>query len=335
MGIVMSRFNIVSFIAAAGIVLAVGCITATPQAEAQLAQETVVIEEAALPEEPQPARGELVTKALAVAYPRRIEKAEFRDDDWALLMDGVWYYYAGGRFLPEEMLEKADEYSGSFYLYNYQRELPPWREPSPEQAARFSGNDSNNRNNTRNTDGENDRPRIQRQRSHFFSEGLWRAGSRDESSRQVKSVNFLGNAVTVHSDIVEVLSLIEERIMAAATADPQLQSWITGIGEIHGWNWRNVAGSQSRSYHSYGIAIDILPKSLGGKETYWQWAAQRGREWWNIPYADRYHPPNAVIKAFEAYGFIWGGKWVAFDTMHFEYRPEVLFLNGLELITLQ
>ncbi|MCL2443985.1 MAG: M15 family metallopeptidase [Treponema sp.] len=35
------------------------------------------------------------------------------------------------------------------------------------------------------------------------------------------------------------------------------------------------------------------------------------------------------MKTFESQGFIWGGKWQLFDTMHFEYRPEILILNGL------
>ncbi|MEJ2663631.1 MAG: M15 family metallopeptidase, partial [Spirochaetia bacterium] len=29
---------------------------------------------------------------------------------------------------------------------------------------------------------------------------------------------------------------------------------------------------------------------------------------------------------FEKYGFIWGGKWYHYDTMHFEYRPELLVI---------
>jgi len=32
--------------------------------------------------------------------------------------------------------------------------------------------------------------------------------------------------------------------------------------------------------------------------------------------------PWQVVEAFEAEGFIWGGKWNHFDCMHFEYRPE-------------
>jgi peptidoglycan LD-endopeptidase CwlK len=27
---------------------------------------------------------------------------------------------------------------------------------------------------------------------------------------------------------------------------------------------------------------------------------------------------------FEKHGFIWGAKWYHYDTMHFEYRPELL-----------
>jgi hypothetical protein len=36
--------------------------------------------------------------------------------------------------------------------------------------------------------------------------------------------------------------------------------------------------------------------------------------------------PDAVVAAFERHGFVWGGKWLFFDTMHFEYRPEILIL---------
>jgi hypothetical protein len=30
------------------------------------------------------------------------------------------------------------------------------------------------------------------------------------------------------------------------------------------------------------------------------------------------------VEIFERHGFIWGGKWFHYDTMHFEYRPEML-----------
>ena len=31
-----------------------------------------------------------------------------------------------------------------------------------------------------------------------------------------------------------------------------------------------------------------------------------------------------IARIFERHGFIWGGKWYHYDTMHFEYRPELL-----------
>ena len=278
-------------------------------------------EEEAPQEQPQLSRAEQVIKALVEAYPRIVEKAEFRDNDWAVLMRGVWYYYAEGRLLPEEHLDKTDDYSPILF-YNYPKELSAWKEPSPEQIARFRERDNN--------DGTG----TQRRRSSYFYDGLWQAGSRAESFRRVKPVKFLGNNVTVHSEIEEVLSRVERHIMTAAKTDPLMESWVTNISEIHGWNWRDIGGGgNSRSYHAYGVAVDIIPKSLLGKETYWYWARQKNPEWWNIPYEDRYHPPDSVIKVFESYGFVWGGKWMyMFDTIHFEYRPEVFILSGLDLI---
>ncbi len=31
-----------------------------------------------------------------------------------------------------------------------------------------------------------------------------------------------------------------------------------------------------------------------------------------------------IVRIFEKHGFIWNGYWYHFDTMHFEYRPELL-----------
>nr|WP_297937988.1 M15 family metallopeptidase [uncultured Campylobacter sp.] len=37
--------------------------------------------------------------------------------------------------------------------------------------------------------------------------------------------------------------------------------------------------------------------------------------------------PEEIVRVFEKHGFIWGGRWVSFDTMHFEYRPEFGYLR--------
>jgi len=80
--------------------------------------------------------------------------------------------------------------------------------------------------------------------------------------------------------------------------------------------WRTVAGTERLSPHSFGMAIDINTDYAD----YWQWDASNPDQ--DLPYKNRI--PLEIVTIFEKYGFIWGGKWYHYDTMHFEYRPELL-----------
>jgi hypothetical protein len=80
-------------------------------------------------------------------------------------------------------------------------------------------------------------------------------------------------------------------------------------------NCRPVRDTGRLSMHSYGAAIDLNLKYAN----YWLWDAHGAA---NIPY--RNAMPRAIVDAFERHGFIWGGRWYHYDTMHFEYRPELL-----------
>jgi hypothetical protein len=257
-------------------------------------------------------------KALALGYPDRIGTAEFRGGDWAVPVRGVWYYYAEGRLLPEELRARAAEYDPQPF-YSYPAELPPWKAPTAEEEERIRAQAQR---------------RLQHppRRSQHFFDALWRASSRAESWDRVKSLRFLGRPVYVHYSILEELALVEERILEESKTNAQVKRWVDSLDVLDGWNWRSIADTQSRSFHSYGAALDLLPKSTGNLETYWLWASRRQSDWWTVPYNRRFNPPEAVIKAFEAYGFIWGGKWMYFDTMHFEYRPEIFILSGLPLV---
>ena len=77
------------------------------------------------------------------------------------------------------------------------------------------------------------------------------------------------------------------------------------------FNYRNIAGTKRLSVHSFGIAIDINTQY----SDYWQWDKK-------IQYKNKI--PIEIVEIFEKRGFIWGGKWYHYDTMHFEYRPELL-----------
>ena len=82
------------------------------------------------------------------------------------------------------------------------------------------------------------------------------------------------------------------------------------------FNWRKVAGQKNLSVHSFGAAIDLNTKFAD----YWVWSGGKpGR----VPvYKNKF--PMEIVEIFERHGFIWGGRWYHYDTMHFEYRPELL-----------
>jgi len=271
-------------------------------------------EAAALPAEPQ-SRAEIVFRAMAEAYPDRIREVEFESGDWTIMVYGERFYFAEGRLLPASLKDKMNEYDPQPF-YNYPAELPPWQPPTPEESARMKEQDARRRS----------RPP---KRSPHFYDALWRTRNRDESWEHVKQIRFLGHQVLVHYSILVQLSLAEEQILRTAKNNAAVRQWVSNIKSIDGWNWRNIAESQSRSFHAYGAAIDFLPKSYGGLETYWLWTAQHTPAWWTVPYTRRFHPPEEVIRAFESFGFVWGGKWRYYDTMHFEYRPEILALGGI------
>jgi hypothetical protein len=101
------------------------------------------------------------------------------------------------------------------------------------------------------------------------------------------------------------------RAVAADLAGrPELRNYLTKPGG--GFNWRRIAGENVRSMHSYGIAFDINV----AYSDYWRWSG--GVK----DYRNRI--PCEIGAIFERHGFIWGAKWFHFDTMHFEYRPELL-----------
>jgi hypothetical protein len=82
------------------------------------------------------------------------------------------------------------------------------------------------------------------------------------------------------------------------------------------FNWRTIAGTRRLSVHSFGAAVDISTKHAN----YWRWDGHRAGD----AIAYRNEIPMEIVAIFEKHCFIWGGRWYHYDTMHFEYRPELL-----------
>jgi len=105
-----------------------------------------------------------------------------------------------------------------------------------------------------------------------------------------------------------------ERVAAElAQLPPKLKRYVeTSAGTF---NWRKIAGTRRLSVHSFAIAVDVDVKH----SDYWRWVMKNDP---SLAYRNRI--PVEIAEVFERHGFVWGGKWYHFDTMHFEYRPEML-----------
>ena len=126
-------------------------------------------------------------------------------------------------------------------------------------------------------------------------------------------VDFVGQNVKFHRRAAAALSRVSTKLKQLVAATPSLGTYVNG--ELGGtFAWRPIANTTRMSVHSYGAAIDLVM----AKSNYWEWEkTPRGQLTW------RNQIPQAIVDAFEAEGFAWGGRWYHYDTMHFEYRPEL------------
>lgn len=108
---------------------------------------------------------------------------------------------------------------------------------------------------------------------------------------------------------------IVSKLSAELDQHPEFKDYISNIGGT--FNWRKIAGTNRLSLHSFGMTIDINTKY----SNYWQWDCKCKNELTILNYKNRI--PQKLVQIFEKQGFIWGGKWLHYDTMHFEYRPEL------------
>ncbi len=105
------------------------------------------------------------------------------------------------------------------------------------------------------------------------------------------------------------------KVAAEIARHPELRKYMKSSGTFY---WRKVRGANRQSAHSYGIAFDIAVEY----SDYWLWKNAGAKETDKLVYANKI--PREIVDIFEKYGFIWGGAWYHYDTMHFEYRPEIL-----------
>jgi hypothetical protein len=272
---------------------------------------------------------ELVLKSYLYTYPGKVREVSRKEGDWTIRIGDETFYWARGRLLPEELRDSWEAYRPhNFSIYPETVPSPESLSPGEIEELRIQGSAA---------------ARLDREDQHrAFQGALYGGVTRPEIEGNLVRERFLGHPVTVHRDMAEPLKRAAGTILAAAAEDPETADFIASIRSVDGYNWREIRGTRRMSYHSWGLAVDILgdqQQSSGsgapaaGREgklvVYWLWERVHNDNWMLVPPEQRWMPPARVIRAFENEGFIWGGKWALYDNMHFEFRPELHELNRL------
>lgn len=156
---------------------------------------------------------------------------------------------------------------------------------------------------------------VGRSRSEQLFKKLY-GSSAAEVQKQLVSVPWFGQNVKFSSsnNAAAQLKKVQAELAELVKKKPELKKYLKSSGTFY---WRPVRGAKRLSAHSYGMAIDIAVDN----SDYWLWRNKGASETTKIKYANRI--PMEIVEVFEKYGFVWGGRWYHYDTMHFEYRPEL------------
>jgi D-alanyl-D-alanine carboxypeptidase len=161
---------------------------------------------------------------------------------------------------------------------------------------------------------KNDAGRI---RNEAFFKKIY-GNSKAEVEKNLVEITWCPKLVNqkIKATSVNGIDKIVKKLSAELDSNPEFEKYITNIGGT--FNWRKIAGTKRLSMHSFGMTIDINVAF----SNYWQWECKCTDETKSLGYKNKI--PEKIVAIFEKYGFIWGGNWYHYDTMHFEYRPELL-----------
>lgn len=127
----------------------------------------------------------------------------------------------------------------------------------------------------------------------------------------------------VKKDVVEIFEVIKEIKFPIAKAIPiSRYNWdderVMLDNNSSAFNYRNIKGTRIKSYHLYGLAIDINPMQNPH--------IKRGKVYpenatYNPETLGTFTKDNLIVKEFIKRGWSWGGNWKSSkDYQHFEKR---------------
>jgi hypothetical protein len=229
-----------------------------------------------------------ILAALAAAYPKALQALEIKADQRLLVcLAGQKFIYDDGiTKTPEQRLDHPD--IKDMFHDTYPLSNPTDRLPKDFDPGRY--------------------------RVDALFMALY-GNSESAVAGNCVVVEFCGNSVKFNAryGAADALRAVSADLTPLLAQKPEIRSYVDKLAGT--FNWRKVAGTESLSNHSFATAIDLNVK----KAAYWRWVPPTQLETFS-----RKNWPIEIIETFERHGFIWGGKWWHFDTMHFEYRPEII-----------
>ncbi|HEY4255962.1 MAG TPA: M15 family metallopeptidase [Candidatus Udaeobacter sp.] len=229
-----------------------------------------------------------ILTALAAAYPKALQALEIRSDQRLLVC------LAGQKFIYDDGIAKTfDERLDHPDIEDIFYQAYPLANPTDRLPKDFDP-------------------------GRYRVEALFMALYGDSESAVARNcvvVEFCGNSVKFNAryGAADALRAVSADLTPLLAQKPELRSYVDKLAGT--FNWRKVAGTERLSNHSFATAIDLNAQ----KAAYWRWQSPTQMETFS-----RKNWPTEIIETFERRGFIWGGKWWHFDTMHFEYRPEII-----------
>ncbi|QSH93775.1 hypothetical protein C5O78_01670 [Treponema phagedenis] len=262
---------------------------------------------------------QLSLRAIQLAYPELEAHVVYdpQAKDWCLQTKKETLYWAHGRMLPKNEKDRWNEW----------RALIDYFYPDTPFDPQYLIKEELERLKPRNLAPS--RAKMKTYNNAFFKFLYGNYTKSDILKKLTRRYTFLGKPIFIHKHIAGKLTAVENKIFAKAHRSPEVRQFVKNVLRADGFSWRSIRDSEQRSNHSWGIALDILPKDWKKYNVYWLWAAHKKEMWMKIPPKNRWSPPQEIIDIFESEGFIWGGKWMLWDTMHFEYRPELIILQKL------
>ena len=223
---------------------------------------------------------------LAQAYPDFIERVETNS---LILKNGTKLIYDDGQNKPdwETTLNRASLKDQMSQCYPRGKAAPPVIDYDPGRA---------------------------RQERFFFD---MYGSSAEEVRKKLVPVIWLPGHLK-QKILVTSVNGIDKKLQAVSDELDKLPAEFLPYLENPGgtFNWRVIAGTTRQSTHSFGATIDINVRL----SDYWR----NDKPTSAGVYAYKNRIPHEIVEIFERHGFIWGGNWYHYDTMHFEYRPELL-----------